>query len=1052
MTFTGSDKAIKLLEKRYLLKNKRGEIIETPEELFMRVAAWAAIPEILYDPRNYDKNGGHQTDFGELESIKNDWKKHPEKYRNYSLGRFPLNEWHIESLIRLYERLATEGKMKRSITEVLEDLEKGEYHEATRWAERFYKIMTEQKVMPNSPALMNAGTKLNQASACFTVEVYDDMESIFDTAKEMAAIQKSGGGVGINLSPLRPSTAAAESIAEITGENTEELREKIAPGSAVEETGGYSSGAVSFLKDLYNNVLEAVKQGGKRRGAGMAILDYWHAEIFDFIKLKKDNDGKNLVPNFNISVGTDETFWKAIEKDEKITLKAKKQKVEKEYRITTKETIIGDGPSSETVKKEIITIEGPEYRVVEEEEHEVTRVPAKSILRKTAEMAWRVADPGMLFFDNANKYNPLLKTRGEIRVSNPCVTGDTKILTENGEIEIEKLYGISKMNSENEPGIRLVDGEKKVRPDGDPYAYETPMEVYTFSNGKLHRTKAFVWKMGTKKTIKIKTRFTELEGDTEHMVLSEQGWKTLDEIRPTERIWIVKDDTLILDEVIEKEYTGEKTVYTLTVPVYHNYIANKTISHNCGEEIIYPYESCNLASINVEKFATEDGFDWKGFAKTAMIAARLLDNLLDVNHFPLKKIEKASLDTRRIGVGLMGIANAMYRLGIKYNSKEGFEFIERLAETTTFYSYVESVKLAKERGAFPAYDDSFYKEGKLPLRGYMEGDYIPGTRKVFDELSVDPPKAGELPWDTLVGAIKKYGVRNLEVTTIPPTGSVSMISDTSSGIEPVFGITFVKSVSVGDFGYANDVFIEYLQKKGCSEEKITELLNLVADNKGTLQGIDHECLDEKMKEIFVTAMEIHWADHVMAQTTAQKWITTSISKTINMANDTTVEDVEAAYVLAHELGAKGITVYRDGSLNYQVYSTGGQVKIVPHLSEYTKAKLKELMEEKPWLKDYLTHVLNVSTSGKEGNNPQKRIGDEHTEKEQHLISFTITPSTSKPSVPEKRSTQKLPDVDPELLGEVYCPVCYENGELVELIHEAGCATCPKCGWSKCTVG
>ena len=1025
MHFEGSEKAYSLLEKSYLLRNSHGEIIETPEELFARVAVWAAIPEVIYDGRNYDPRGGHRVDFSDLEKIKIEWREKPEKYRNYTLGRFKLNEWHIESLIRLYERLATEGKMKRNLSDILRDLEDSRYHNAARTAEKFYKLMVEQKLMPNTPALMNAGTKLNQASACFTVEVYDDIESIFDTAKEIATIQKSGGGVGINISPLRPSPKAAETISEVTGEDAEKIRKIILHASSVEETGGHSSGAVSFLKDLYDKVLEAVKQGGKRRGAGMAVMDYWHAEIFDFIKLKKDNDGKNLVPNFNISVGTDAEFWEAIANNKEITIKARKQKVEKEYRILSKELVVGENIEAHPLEKQIISIEGPNYTVVHEEEQEVTKVPARTVLRKTAEMAWKVADPGMLFFDNANKYNPLLEKRGEIRVSNPCVVGDTKVKTAEGEYEIEFLYRIAKKRSENTPGIRLVDGEEKVQPDGDPYAYELPMKIHAWSNGQIQEADAFVWKMGTKKTVKIKTRLTELEGDLEHKILTEEGWKTLDEVKPTDRVWVISDGTMILDEVVHKEYTGEKPVYTLTVPAYHTYITNGLISHNCGEEIIYPYESCNLASVNVEKFVTEDGFDWKDFAKTVMTAARMLDNLLDVNKFPLKKIEKTSLETRRIGVGIMGIANAMYRLGIRYNSKEGFDFIEKLAETLTFYAYVESVKLAMERGPFPAYDDTFYREGKIPVKGYMEGDYSKEARKTFDGLSIDPPSAGELPWDTLVEAIKKHGVRNLEVTTIPPTGSVSMIADTSSGIEPVFGLTFVKSVSVGDFTYANSVLIEKLRERGCSDEKITGLLNLIAENKGTLQGIEHECVDDELRNVFVTAMEIHWADHVMAQAVAQKWITTSISKTINMPNDVTVDDVEAAYVLAHELGAKGITVYRDGSLNYQVYSTRGDVRIRTTLSDYTREKISELIAERPWLRDYLSRVVEDSP---------------YQEKTQKIPTFSLTP-------PKKAPQNTVDDI-----GEVYCPVCYENGEKVPLIHEGGCVTCPKCGWSKCIVG
>jgi ribonucleoside-diphosphate reductase alpha chain len=463
------------------------------------------------------------------------------------------------------------------------------------------------------------------------------------------------------------------------------------------------------------------------------------------------------------------------------------------------------------------------------------------------------------------------------------------------------------------------------------------------------------------------------------------------------------------------EIIGEEIVYDLTVPEIHSYVSNGFMSHNCGEEPLYDYESCNLASINLAKFVKYDEeekpyFDWDEYAQVIMKVAKYLDNAIDVNKFPLPEIDHNTKLTRRIGVGMMGLADALFKLGIPYNSKEGYDFMRKATEYLTFYAYKYSIEAAKKRGTFPLYEKTRYPEGELPVEGYYH-------REIWN-----------LPWDELVEEIKKYGVRNAMVTTCPPTGSVSMIADTSSGIEPIFALVYKKSVTVGEFYYVDPVFEAELKKRGLYND---EILQKISDNYGSVQGLEE--IPEDMQRVFVTAMDIHWLDHLLAQASIQLWLTDSASKTINMPNDATVEDVKAAYLLAHALGCKGVTVYRDGSLSVQVYSVEGEKKkrVPAKPSEYAKKILREIVESESWLKKFINvEAIIDGTNGKEAP------------------AFSLSISRAQKPVAETIKERNVKD----LLGVAYCPVCYEkDGELVELKMESGCATCPKCGWSKCVI-
>ena len=338
----------------------------------------------------------------------------------------------------------------------------------------------------------------------------------------------------------------------------------------------------------------------------------------------------------------------------------------------------------------------------------------------------------------------------------------------------------------------------------------------------------------------------------------------------------------------------------------------------------------------------------------------------------------------------MGVADLLYKLRIPYNSLEGYEFMGKLSEALSYYSMEESVALAQSRGAFPLCSKTEFSEGKIPISGYYE--------KAKHSHSYD--------WDALITKIQKYGIRNVLTTTVAPTGTLSMISDCSNGMEPTFALVFEKRVTVGRFFYTNKIFEQVLKENGLYSE---ELLAKVADNYGSVRGIPE--IPEWMQKIFVTAMDIHWADHLMAQAVWQDWIGNAIAKTINMPNDVSAEDVKAAYLLAHEIGLKGITVYRDGSRHQQVL----------HMTSENAEKTFEVTPTQ-YLFDYI----------------QDNIANLYISKQIHEA-LKLTPPQEKPRdvIIEKEDSKE----------ENLCPTCKNKLVLIE-----GCSICIECGYSGCTSG
>ncbi|MEA1865555.1 MAG: adenosylcobalamin-dependent ribonucleoside-diphosphate reductase [Euryarchaeota archaeon] len=545
--------AIEVLKKRYLMKNEAGNIIETPDQMFKRVAK------------------------------------------------------------------AVSGKSDESEKEV-------------------YTVMRNLEFLPNSPTLMNAGTKLGQLSACFAIPIFDSIESIFDALKAMAIVQQSGGGSGFSFSRLRPK------------------------GDLVRSTMGGASGPVSFMR-IFDVTTDVIKQGGRRRGANMGILNVNHPDILNFITSKSK---EGVLTNFNISVSVDNDFMEAVK-------------------------------------------ENREYELINPRNNKCVRsLSANDIFDLIGVMAWRTGDPGLVFLDEINAHNP------------------------------------------------------------------TP----------------------------------------EHRIDS---------------------------------------------------------TNPCGEVPLLDWESCNLGSINLAKIIRNNDIDWEKLRSLTEIGVRFLDNVIDVNRYPLPQIAEMTRANRKIGLGAMGFAEMLLELEIPYNSEDALGLGRRLMKFITVEARTTSIELGGERGPFPNIDESVWKNTNM---------------------------------------------RNATLTTIAPTGSISIIAGTTSGIEPLFAVSFVRNVlEHARLIEVNPVFERVARERGFYSR---DLMMRIAKT-GSVQGLD---IPEDVRDVFVTALDIDPIWHVRMQAAFQEYVDNAISKTINLRKDATPGDVKKAFLLAHELKCKGITVYRYGSRAEQVLSFG----------------------------------------------------------------------------------------------------------------------------------
>ncbi|MBI6546897.1 MAG: vitamin B12-dependent ribonucleotide reductase [Cyanobacteria bacterium NC_groundwater_1444_Ag_S-0.65um_54_12] len=323
----------------------------------------------------------------------------------------------------------------------------------------------------------------------------------------------------------------------------------------------------------------------------------------------------------------------------------------------------------------------------------------------------------------------------------------------------------------------------------------------------------------------------------------------------------------------------------------------------CGEQPLLPYESCNLGSINLERMVVStDGMAqiaWDKLRRTVHVAVHLLDNVIDANRFPIPAIAQMSKSTRKVGLGVMGFARMLAALGVGYASAEGRVLAEQVMSFIDYESKVASIRLAQTRGAFPA-----YREENRYLALWEARQQQPNRHAAADYLSLLPE-------------LQHHGIRNATTTTIAPTGTLSIIADTSGGIEPIFALAFKRFQADADMIEVDSLFLRTAKNQGCYSER---LIKAIEHNYGSLTGLTGYDLPSQFLDIFITAHDIKPNDLVLLQAAFQKYNDSATSKTINFAEEATSSDVETAFMLAYQSGCKGITVYRDNTRQRQPLS------------------------------------------------------------------------------------------------------------------------------------
>ena len=515
------------------------------------------------------------------------------------------------------------------------------------WEETFHDLLRTLDFLPNSPALMNAGTPLGQLAACFVLPIDDTMESIFDALRGMALVQRTGGGTGFSFSRLRPR------------------------GDRLDSTGGEASGPVSFMR-VFDVATENIKQGGRRRGANMAVLRVDHPDVIEFIEAKLD--GRSF-RNFNLSVGVTDRFMEAVEA-------------------------------------------GGAFELTHPSTGRATRsVAAREVFGRLVDAAWRTGDPGLVFLDEMNRHNPT-PALGAFETTNPC-----------------------------------------------------------------------------------------------------------------------------------------------------------------GEVPLLPYESCVLGSINLAHMvgATERqaAVDWNRLRHAVHTGVRFLDDMLEVNREPLPEIRDATRRNRKIGLGVMGFAEALMLLGVSYDSDEAVVWADRLSAFIAGEARQASRALAEVRAVFPGWSRSLYA--------------ATGERR-----------------------------RNATLLSIAPTGTLSLLAGTTGGIEPLFALAYRREHSLGGepFAEINPVFVRHARRSWPDCDRLLgEILS-----RGRLGDVAG--LPAAARRRFVTATEVAPRQHLRIQQAFQRHVDNAVSKTINLPEEASADDVADAYREAWRLGLKGVTIYRCGSKEGQVLTLG----------------------------------------------------------------------------------------------------------------------------------
>jgi len=781
--------------------------------------------------------------------------------------------------------------------------------------------------------------------------------------------------------------------------------------SKVKSTQGVASGPVSFMK-VFDSATETIKQGGKRRGANMGVLRIDHPDIYEFIRAKTT---EGVLKNFNLSVAITDKFMQAY------------------------------------YAADLFDLVDPHTNQI------VDQVDAKDLFDQIIKLAYNNGEPGILFIDEANRANSTPQL-GDFSSTNPCFVGSTivAVADDRNGVSIKELSELGETfpvySARESLYHQKFHWETEIK---NAIAFKTgtrPVVKVTISDGSSFRcTEDHLLALldggyitageSIDKIIRRFNSYTDLEENGYRYINS----KTNDSLG-TEPDYTPSEITITNKEygttVVSIKSDGVEDVYDLNVEDNHNfYIITSTeddkylncsgvLVHNCGEQWLLPMESCNLGSINLGNFVDFDTSetDWERLKKVVHLATVFLDNVIDCNNFPIPEIGEMTLKTRKIGLGIMGLHDYLIMKKLPYASEEGREESAKVMQFVHDQSLYKSQELAKIRGPFPAYDSS---------------------------VNFYPPR------------------RNAALTSVQPTGTISMIADCGSGVEPHFLIVTEKHVMDGDKLLISNKLFEKIGKR---EKFFTpELLEKI---KNTSTVVGHSEIPEHWQDIFKTAQDISTEDHIKMQGILQRnGVDSSISKTINLPNSATLEDVQNAYLLGYAEKCKGLTVYRDGSRKEQVLnkmSTPAPSEDPSISLKYDKEELSEVLPGMCFqLADRDNHSMNITICFDESEKVKEVFawfdrGSNRDYKDKttmwtttcRLISAALRYGMPLQDIIDQldKSTGHMADLPSQLsklfksflsqtkLGySVTCPDCKQG----QMVFEEGCSKCHECGYSKC---
>jgi ribonucleotide reductase alpha subunit len=855
----------------------------------------------------------------------------------------------------------------------------------------FFELMRGRQFLPNSPTLANAGIRTGQFSACYVLPVEDDLSGIFDTIKHAALIHQTGGGTGFAFTRLRPKNDTVGSTKGASSGPVPFMKVFNAATEAIKQ-GGIRRGAnMGILRVDSPDILEFIDLKSDLSqltnfNVSVAVTDAF------LTALEADDDRYELINPRSGPTGeflSAREVWRHIAERAHATGEPGLAFIDRmnrdnpvprlgAYEATnpcwTGDTQVWTVDGHVSFKD--LAERGTGVQVLSQDDQGnfvVKLMRAPRLTRQAVEVAELHLDDGTvlkatldhnLYLRNGMKvqvqdlkpndslmsvYRYKANTKGYLRISNGIeaplyhhvmVSGHTG---RRPDYPAEHCHHINEDRSDNRPTnleIKLGTEHNSEHMQGDKNpmygVWDERNPLYLIptdgeNNGRYRRDLDDAQLTALRESGKSFKQIAAEVGCSKYTVMKRLGW-----VRPE------KDQAVVNHKVVKVVRTGELAdVYNGTVDDTHRYFVacgehDGILSANCGEQPLIPYESCNLGSITLDQFVIGSGpdaiIDWSGLRAAVHLSIRFMDNVVEANAYVPKvpQIKEIAMTTRKLGLGIMGLARALFKLRLAYDSREGRNTAAALYAFIDAEAKRASIDLATERGAYPYFVNNWDESVAF------HQDLLARRIEKAQTASDNAVRALEPIWhhimDTYVECqtrVTETGIRNSTTTTIAPTGTLSVFHDTTGGCEPLFGLVFSRFQAGLEMRDGDPEFVAALS--AFNEAERDEILEIVARHQGSVDAaaaagaLDYWLGKEELTElceVFVTAGDIRPDAHVKMQAILQGFNDSATSKTINLPATATVADVLDAYDMALSLGCKGITVYRDGSRSFQPLTTG----------------------------------------------------------------------------------------------------------------------------------